>query len=55
MIRFGLFPTRLGVDVLHGWQLHPGDVLSILHNQSLTVQGGAAAISGGDAASQDTL
>ena len=23
----GLLPTPLGVEVLHGWQLHPGDVL----------------------------
>ncbi len=22
-----LIPTRLGVEVLHGWQLHPGNVL----------------------------
>ena len=46
----GLLPTPLGVEVLHGWQLRPGDVLSRLHHlqQSLTIQGGAAA-------SQDTL
>ena len=27
----GLLPSPLGVEVLHGWQLRPGDVLSRLH------------------------
>ncbi len=46
----------LSVEVLHGWQLHPSDVLCSFHHplQNLTVEGGATAIPGGDAASQDT-
>ncbi len=28
----GLLPTLLGVEVLHGWHLHPGDVLSSFHH-----------------------
>ncbi|KAI3359517.1 hypothetical protein L3Q82_013909 [Scortum barcoo] len=28
----GLLPTPLGVEVLHGWQLRPGDVLSSFHH-----------------------
>ena len=28
----GLLPAPLGVEVLHGWQLCPGDVLSSLHH-----------------------
>ncbi len=28
----GLLPTPLSVEVLHGWQLHPGDVLSSSHH-----------------------
>ena len=53
----GLLPTPLGVEVLRGWQPCPSNVLSRIHRPlwSLTVQGGAAAIPGRDAASQDTL
>ncbi len=28
----GLLPTLLGVEVLHGWQLCPGDVLCSFHH-----------------------
>ncbi len=28
----GLIATSLGVDVLHGWQLRPGDVLCSFHH-----------------------
>ncbi len=28
----GLLPTPLGVEVLHGWQLRPGVVLSSFHH-----------------------
>ncbi len=28
----GLLPTPLGVEVLHGWQHCPGDVLSSFHH-----------------------
>ncbi len=53
----GLFPTMLCAEVLLGQQLHPGYVLSSFPYplQTLTFEGGATAIPGGDAASQDTL
>ncbi len=53
----GLLPTPLDVEVLHGWQLCPGDVLCSFHHPlySLMVEVGATAVPGGDAASQDTL
>ena len=52
----GFLPEPLGVKVLHGWQLRPGDVLCSFHYplQSLTIEVGAAAVPGRDAASQDT-
>lgn len=42
----GLVPTPLGVKVLTGWQLCPGDVLSSFHYplSRLMVEGGAIAI-----------
>lgn len=51
----GLLSTLLGVEVLNGWQLHPGDVLcSILHPQcGLMVERGTTVIPSGNGAGQD--
>lgn len=44
-------------EILDGWHPSPGDVLSgsVHPLQSFAVEGGAAAVPGRDAASQDTL
>ena len=53
----GLLPAQLSEKVLHGWQLHPGNVMGSFHHplSGLTDEGGATAVPGRDAASQDTL
>lgn len=45
----GLLPTPLGVEVRHGWQLCPSDVLCSFNHSlsSLMVEGGATAIPSG--------
>ncbi len=43
-----LFPTPLGVGVLHGWQLCPGGVLSIFYHPLHSLEGDATAMPGGD-------